>query len=99
MSCHTTLQGRGATALHLLEEVLTFQQKLTDLAPELQRHTVSLPLFKRIQTSSQADQSTVFAVCNHQNACIVFREEKTTLSFPVTPLNTNPSLLNVTAST
>ena len=26
-----------------------------------------------------------------------FREEKTTLSFPITPLNINPSLLNVTA--
>lgn len=28
-----------------------------------------------------------------------FRQEKTTLSFPVTPLNTDPSLLNMTAFT
>uniref|UniRef100_A0A8C9ZDY1 SPIN-DOC-like zinc-finger domain-containing protein n=1 Tax=Sander lucioperca TaxID=283035 RepID=A0A8C9ZDY1_SANLU len=67
---NTALQGKGRTALHMLEEVLAFElysQRFTE------RYTVTLPQFER------------------------FREEKTTLSFPVTPLSLNPSLLNTTA--
>ncbi|CAL1577252.1 unnamed protein product [Knipowitschia caucasica] len=33
---NTTLQGRGGTALHMLEEVLAFERKLTVLARDLQ---------------------------------------------------------------
>ena len=38
---NTTLQGRGATAPHMLEEVLAFERKLTVLARDLQRATLS----------------------------------------------------------
>ena len=38
---NTTLQGRGATALHMLEEVLAFERKLTVLARDLHRGTLS----------------------------------------------------------
>ena len=38
---NTTLQGRGATALHMLEKVLAFERKLTVLARDLQRGTLS----------------------------------------------------------
>ncbi|KAK5870866.1 hypothetical protein PBY51_003776 [Eleginops maclovinus] len=34
---NTTLQGRGGTALHMLEEVLAFERKLTVVARDLQR--------------------------------------------------------------
>ena len=36
---NTTLQGRGGTAIHMLEEVLAFERKLT--ARDLQRGTLS----------------------------------------------------------
>ena len=38
---NTTLQGREATVLHLLEEKLVFERKLTVLARDLQRGTLS----------------------------------------------------------
>ena len=38
---NTTLQERGVTALHMLEEVLAFERKLTVLARDLQRGTLS----------------------------------------------------------
>ncbi|CAI5678450.1 unnamed protein product [Oreochromis niloticus] len=48
---NTTLQGRGGTALHMLEEVLAFQCKLTVLARDSQRGTLfhfpSLGKFKQ----------------------------------------------------
>ncbi|KAK0152202.1 General transcription factor II-I repeat domain-containing protein 2 [Merluccius polli] len=38
---NTTLRGKGGTALHMLEEVLTFERKLTVFARDLQRGTLS----------------------------------------------------------
>ena len=55
------------------EEVLAFERKLTVLARDLQRGTLShfpsLREFKQDQT--RADQFRVFAVCNHHNASVV----------------------------
>ncbi|KAJ4939175.1 hypothetical protein JOQ06_028635 [Pogonophryne albipinna] len=38
---NTALQGKGRTALHMLEEVLAFERKLTVLARDLQKGTLS----------------------------------------------------------
>ena len=38
---NTTLQGRGRTALHMLEDVLAFERKFTVYARDLQRGTLS----------------------------------------------------------
>ena len=38
---NTVLQGRGCTALHILENVLVFQGKFTAFARDLQRGTLS----------------------------------------------------------
>ncbi|OCU00129.1 hypothetical protein XELAEV_18005914mg [Xenopus laevis] len=64
------LQGKGSTALQLLEDVLTFERKMTVFARDVQRERFS-----------------------------EFRKEKNTLSFPVTPLDIDPSLLDISAFT
>ena len=106
MTAHlnTTLQGRGATALHMLEEVLAFERKLTVLARDLQRgilsHFPSLREFKQDQKLINLEylQSAITTMqASLEKRFHEFREEKTTLSFPITPLSINPSLLNVTA--
>ncbi|XP_027132767.1 general transcription factor II-I repeat domain-containing protein 2A [Larimichthys crocea] len=101
---NTTLQGRGATALNMLEEVLVFERKLTVLARDLQRGTLShfpsLREFKQDHKliNSEYLQSAITTMqASFEKRFHEFREEKTTLSFPVTPLNIDPSLLNVTA--
>ena len=106
MTAHlnTTLQGRRATALHMLEEVLAFERKLTVLARDLQRgilsHFPSLREFKQDQELINLEylQSAVTTMqASFEKRFREFREEKTTLSFPITPLSINPSLLNMTA--
>ena len=101
---NTTLQRRGGTALHMLEEVLAFERKLTVLARDLQRGTLSH--FPSLREFTQAHkvinseylQSAITTMqASFGKRFREFREEKTTLSFPVTPLNIDPSLLNVTA--
>ena len=101
---NTTLQGKGATSLHMLEEVLAFERKLTVLARDLQKgtlsHFTSLREFKQDQELINLEhlQSAITTMqASFEKRFREFREEKTTLSFPVTPLNINPSLLNVTA--
>ena len=101
---NTTLQGRGATALHMLEKVLAFERKLTVLARDLQRgalsHFPSLKEFKQDQELINLEylQSAITTIqASFEKRFREFREEKTALSFPITPLNINPSLRNVTA--
>ena len=101
---NTTLQGREATALHMLEKVLAFERKLTVLARDLQRGTLShfpsLREFKQDQELINLEylQSAITTIqALFEKRFLEFREEKTALSFPITPLNINPPLLNVTA--
>ncbi|KAM3848390.1 general transcription factor II-I repeat domain-containing protein 2-like [Vipera latastei] len=101
---NTTLQGKGGTALHMLEEVLAFERKLTVFARDLQRGTLShfpsLREFKRghDMINSEYLQSAIIAMqTSFGKRFCEFREEKNTLSFPVTPLTIDPSALNMTA--
>ncbi|XP_044276826.1 general transcription factor II-I repeat domain-containing protein 2A-like [Varanus komodoensis] len=101
---NTTLQGRGGTALHMLEEVLAFERKLTVLARDLQRGTLShfpsLREFRQAHNTINSAylQSAITAMqTSFGKRFSEFREEKNTLSFPVTPLTIDPSLLNMTA--
>ena len=102
---NTTLQGRGSLQeLHMLEEVLAFERKLTILARDLQSGTLShfpsLREFKQDQELINLEylQSAITTMqASFEKRSREFREEKTTLSFPITPLNINSSLLNVTA--
>uniref|UniRef100_A0A8D2J826 Uncharacterized protein n=1 Tax=Varanus komodoensis TaxID=61221 RepID=A0A8D2J826_VARKO len=101
---NTTLQGKGGTALHMLEEVLAFERKLTVFARDLQRGTLShfpsLREFKQAHNmiNSEYLQSAITAMqTSFGKRFCDFREEKNTLSFPVTPLTIDPSLLNMTA--
>ena len=96
--------GGGATALHMLEEVLAFESKLTILARDLRRGTLShfssLREFKQDQELINLEylQSAITTMqASFEKRFREFREEKNTLSFPITPLNINPSLHNVTA--
>ena len=50
---NTALQGRGRTALHMLEDVLAFERKFTVYARDLQKGTLSHLPFLRVQTNSQ----------------------------------------------
>lgn len=100
---NTALQGKGRTALHMLEEVLAFERKLTVLARDLQKGTLShfpnLREFKEAHMiNSEYLHSAIIAMqTSFGKRFCEFREEKTTLSFPVTPLSLDPSLLNTTA--
>lgn len=102
---NTTLQGKGGAALHMLQEVLGFERKLTVLAKDLQRVTLChFPSLREFQQAgnvinSQYLQSVITAMqTSFGKRFCELREEKNTLSFPVTPLSINPSLLNMTAS-
>lgn len=99
---NTSLQGKGGTALHMLEEVLGFKRKLTVLAKDLQRGTLchfpSLTEFQQAHNviNCQYLQSAIAATqTSFGKRFCEFREEKNTLSFPVTPLSINPYLLNM----
>ena len=103
---NTSLQGRGGTALQMLETVLSFERQLSVLARDVQRGTLdhfsSLKEFKAAHSdhtinsdylrSAIVDMQTAFGARFSE-----FRQEKTTLSFPVSPLEIDPSLLNTTA--
>ncbi|XP_066471497.1 protein FAM200C-like isoform X2 [Tiliqua scincoides] len=102
---NATLQGKGSTSLHMLEEVLAFERKLTVLSRDLQRGTLShfpcLRDFKQANNEINLEylQSAIIAMqTSFGKRFCEFREEKNTLSFPVTPLTVDPSLLNMTAS-
>ncbi|XP_015684326.1 general transcription factor II-I repeat domain-containing protein 2B-like [Protobothrops mucrosquamatus] len=101
---NTTLQGKGGTALHMLEEVLAFERKLTVFGRDLQKGTLShfpsLREFKQGHNmiNSEYLQSAIIAMeTSFGKRFCEFREEKNTLSFPVTPLTSDPSALNMTA--
>ena len=100
---HPVLQGKGRKVLHMLEEVLAFERNLTALARDLQKGTLShfpnLKEFKEAHmVNSEYLHSAVIAIqTSFGKRFCEFREEKNTLSFPVTPLSLDPSLLNTTA--
>jgi len=101
---NTTVQGRGGTALHMLEEVLAFERKLTVFARDLQRGTLSnfpsLREFRQAhkEINSKYLQSAITTMqASFGKRFCEFRAEKNTLSFPVTPLTVDPTLLNGTA--
>lgn len=101
---NTTLQGKGGTALHMLEEVLAFERKLTVFVKDLQRGTLShFPSLREFKQSHDTINLEYLksAITTMQSSFgkrfCEFREEKNTLSFPVTPLAIDPSLLNMTA--
>lgn len=101
---NTALQRKGNTALNMLEEVLAFESKLTVFVKDLQRGTLfhfpSLREFKQSHGTINLDYLKS-AIATMQNSFATrfceFRKEKATLSFPVTPLAIDPSLLNMTA--
>ncbi|XP_072893486.1 general transcription factor II-I repeat domain-containing protein 2-like [Hemitrygon akajei] len=101
---NTALQGKGRTALHMLKDVLAFGCKLTVLARDLQKGTLShfpnLREFKQAHDmiNSEYLHSAIIAMqTSFGKRFCEFREEKNALSFPVTPLSIDPSLLNTTA--
>lgn len=92
---NTTLQGRGGTALHMLEEVFA-----RDLQRGTLSHFPSLREFKQAHKviNSEYLQSAITAMqALFGKRFCKFREEKDAFSFPVTPLTIDPSLLNVTS--
>ncbi|KAM3841446.1 general transcription factor II-I repeat domain-containing protein 2-like [Vipera latastei] len=101
---NTTLQERGGTALHMLEEVLAFEHRLAVFARDLQTGTLShFPSLREFRQSHNMInleylQSAVTAMqTSFGKRFCEFREERNTLSFPVTPLTIDPSALNMTA--
>ena len=48
-----SLQGKGSTALQLLEYVLAFERKMTVFARDVEKGTFSLPLPERVQNVTQ----------------------------------------------
>lgn len=98
-----SLQGRGNTALQMLEAVLSFERKLTVFARDVQRGTLSH--FPSLREFKEAHHDHTLNGDYLQNAIVdmqtafgsrfcEFRKEKMTLSFPVTPLEIDPSLLS-----
>ena len=103
---NTALQGRGRTALHMLEDVLAFERKLTVYARDLQRGTLSqfpcLREFKQthsdITINLEYPQSAIIAMqSSFGRRFCKFKKEKKTLSFPVSPFSIDPSELNMIA--
>ena len=102
-----TLQGQGNTALQLLEYVLSFERKLTVFTRDVQRGTLShfpsLREFKdthhdhNILSGDYLQSVIVDMQAAFGSRFSEFRQEKMTLSFPVTPLETDPSLLKTFA--
>ena len=107
MTCHLntlnkSLQERGNTALQMLEAVLSFERKLTVLARDVQRGTLShfssLREFKDAHHDHTLNSDYLKGAIVDMQAAFggrfsEFRKEKVTLSFPVTPLEIDPSLL------
>ena len=101
---NTALQGRGRTALHMLEDVLAFERKFTVYARDLQRGTLShfpcLREFKQthsdITINLECLQSIIIAMqSSFGRSFCEFRKEKKTLFFPVSPFRIDPSELNM----
>ncbi|KAK9522180.1 hypothetical protein VZT92_018660 [Zoarces viviparus] len=99
-----SLQGKGGTALQMLEDVLAFERKMTVFARDVQRGTLShFPSLREFR------EENTHINCEYLQDAIIemqtafgkrfseFREEKSTLSFPVTPLDIDPSQLNMSA--
>lgn len=107
MTCHLntlnkSLQEQGNTALQMLEAVLSFERKLTVLARDVQRGTLShfssLREFKDAHHDHTLNSDYLQGAIVDMQAAFggrfgEFRKEKVTLSFPVTPLQIDPSLL------
>lgn len=69
---NTALQGKGRTALHVLEEALGFERKLTVLARDLQKGTRShFPTLREFK-EAHIINSKSFALCSHRNANIIW---------------------------
>ena len=103
---NTALQGRGRTALHMLEDVLAFERKFTVYARDLQRGTLShfpcLREFKQTHSDITINleylQSAIIAMqSSFGRRFCEFRKEKKTLSFFVSPFSIDPSELNMIA--
>ena len=99
-----SLQGKGSTALQMLEDVLAFERKLTVFARDLQigtlSHFPSLREFKDGHNHINYDylqRAIIGMKTSFGERFSEFRKEKTTLTFPVTPLDIDPSLLNISA--
>uniref|UniRef100_A0A674PAJ3 General transcription factor II-I repeat domain-containing protein 2A-like n=2 Tax=Takifugu rubripes TaxID=31033 RepID=A0A674PAJ3_TAKRU len=100
------LQGQGSTALHMLEEILAFERKMTVFARDVQNGTLShfpsLREFKEANNHINCDyfhRAITAMQAAFEKRFSEFRKEKQTLSFPVAPLNSDPSLLNTSAFT
>ena len=100
------LQGKGSTALQMLEDVLAFERKMTVFARDAQKGTFShFPSLREFKEANNQINYDYFhrAIITMQAAFgerfSDFRKEKPTLSFPVTPLDIDPSLLNTVAFT
>ncbi len=103
---NTSLQGKGRTAVQMLEDVLAFERKMTVFARDIQTDTLShFPSLKKFKEEHNHINCEYLyrAISEMQNAFggrfREFRQEKGTLSFPVTPLDTDISLLNMSAFT
>ncbi|XP_076805287.1 general transcription factor II-I repeat domain-containing protein 2B-like [Clavelina lepadiformis] len=103
---NTTLQGKGCTALHMLEDVFAFERKFMVYARDLQRGTLShfscLREFKQTHSGITINveylQSAIIAMqCSFGKRFCEFRKEKKTLSFSVSPFSSDPSELNMIA--
>ena len=101
---NTALQGRGRTALHMLEDVLAFERKFAVYARDLQRGTLSH--FPCLREFKQTHSDIIINLEYLQSAIIAmqssfgrrfceFRKGKKTLSFPVSPFRIDPSKLNM----
>ena len=100
------LQGKGSTALQMLEDVLAFERKMTVFARDVERGTLShFPTLREFKEENNHINYDYLhrAIISMQAAFgerfSEFRKEKNTLSFPVTPLDIDPSLLNMSAFT
>lgn len=101
-----SLQGKGRTALQMLEDVSAFERKMTVFARDVQKgtfsHFPSLRDFKEAHNHINCEylQRAIIAMQTaFGQRFSEFRKEKNTLSFPVTPLDIDPSLLNMSAFT
>lgn len=93
-----SLQGKGSSALQMLDDVLAFERKMTAFNTDVQRGTRSY--FPSLREFKEEHNFS----CDHRNAnCIwgkiqqVQKGEKNTLSFPVTPWDIGASLWNMSA--
>ncbi|CAH2294051.1 general transcription factor II-I repeat domain-containing 2A-like [Pelobates cultripes] len=86
---NTTLQGKGGTALHMLEEVLAFERKLTVFVKDFQRGTLShFPSLREFKQSHDTINLEYFksAITAMQSSFgkrfCEFREEKKHIILP-----------------